>query len=193
MNPVELHSHFNRIAPIPKEEWERLSRLMSPRSLKKGEFFIRSGEAPEHIGVVLSGFVRHFYLDREGAESVKAFRGPGELTAAYSEALQKIPSRTHVQAIADTQLLTLRFTDFEKLCEQHPCWNLFGRRVAELHFIWKEQREYEFLELDATQRYESFCTHYPTLVETLPQYQIASYIGITPVALSRIVSRLKKP
>ena len=64
--------------------------------------------------------------------------------------------------------------------------------VVEAQFVAKEQREYEFLQLSAEERYRLVCEQFPSLVQHIPQHQIASYIGITPVALSRIRGRRRR-
>jgi hypothetical protein len=63
---------------------------------------------------------------------------------------------------------------------------------VEQHFVAKEQREYEFLQLSAEERYRQFCAERPEHLAQIPQHQVASYIGITPVALSRIRARVTR-
>lgn len=75
---------------------------------------------------------------------------------------------------------------------KHPCWQTLGRLVAEKHFLAKEQREYEFLQLDVMERYNKFKEDFGPLMGKIPQHQIASYLGITPVALSRVLSKARK-
>jgi CRP-like cAMP-binding protein len=76
--------------------------------------------------------------------------------------------------------------------ERNPCWNTIARKYVETLFIEKEKRERRLLSEDAATRYLSFQKDYPGLEDKIPQYQIASYLGITPVALSRIRKKLNK-
>jgi CRP-like cAMP-binding protein len=62
--------------------------------------------------------------------------------------------------------------------------------MAQDYFIKKDQREYEFLLLDATQRYQNFLCDYKNLKERIPQYHIAAYLGISPVSLSRLIAKM---
>jgi CRP-like cAMP-binding protein len=171
---------------VPPEQWSRLERELRPLRLRRGEFFLRPGDDPDRVAVVRSGLVRFYYVDRAGRESTKAFRKEGELVAAFAELLTGRPSRTHVQAVEDTELLALSHARLRALYGEHPCWQELGRRIAEEHYVNKEQREYEFLQLSALERYRLFERRYPGLAARLPQYHIASYLGITPVALSRL-------
>ena len=93
-------------------------------------------------------------------------------------------------ALMDSELLVIRFRDFEALFDRHACWERVGRKIAEGMFISKERRERELLMLSAEERYRLFLGRYKHLEKRIPQYQIAAYLGITPVALSRIRRRL---
>jgi CRP-like cAMP-binding protein len=142
-----------------------------------------------HFAIVRAGLLRHYYVDAKGRESVKAFRGPGEFSAPYAELIQRKPSRTFIQALAPTELLTFEVAAFDALADGSLELQRLARRFVEQHFVAKEQREYEFLMLTAEERYRQFCAERPEHLSHIPQHQVASYIGITPVALSRIRAR----
>lgn len=177
---------------VPADEWRALEALLSLLRLRKGAFFVKPGDPSGRIGVVRKGLLRFYYVDASGSEATKAFRGPGELAAAYAEMLLGAPSRTFVEALEDSEVLIADYARFKRLYDRHHCWQALGRRVAERFYLAKEQREFEFLQLSAEERYRRFDQEYPGLAGRIPQYHVASYLGITPVALSRIVSRLKK-
>ncbi|HEY1086381.1 MAG TPA: Crp/Fnr family transcriptional regulator, partial [Archangium sp.] len=142
--------------------------------------------------IVRSGLVRHYYVDAKGRESVKAFRGPGDFSAPYAELIQRKRSRTFIQALVKSELLAFDVAKFEALADGSLELQRLARRLVEQNFVWKEQREYEFLQLSAEERYRQFCAERPEHLAHIPQHQVASYIGITPVALSRIRARLTK-
>jgi len=102
-----------------------------------------------------------------------------------------IPCRSHIQAMEDSELLIGDYDRMKKLYARNAGWQELGRRIAENFYVGKERREYELLQLSASERYLMFDQEYPGLARRIPQYYVASYLGITPVALSRIVSRLK--
>lgn len=175
-----------KLTSVPAEEWVKLERDLRPASLRRGEFFLRPGEDANRAAIVLRGLLRFYYVDPDGAEATKAFRGPHEMAAAYSELLTGKPSRTNIQAVEDSDLLVVDFRRVKSLYGKHPSWERLGRRIAEEHFIQKEQREFEFLQLPALERYKLFEAKYPGLLARIPQYHVASYLGITAVALSRL-------
>ncbi|MFT3713091.1 MAG: Crp/Fnr family transcriptional regulator [Archangium sp.] len=187
-----LFERFTALGPMARGTFEQFISLGEERTLEKHAFWSRPGEPVHHFAVVLEGLVRHYYVDAKGRESVKAFRGPGEFSAPYAEIIQRKPSRTFIQALAPTRLLTFDVDTFEAMASKSLEVQRLARRFVELHFVGKEQREYEFLQLSAEERYARFCAERPEHLTHIPQHQVASYIGITPVALSRIRARTVK-
>jgi CRP-like cAMP-binding protein len=183
---------FGRVPQPPAELWRALEQQLRPMRLAKGEFLVRPGEASGSVGLVRSGMLRFFYTDTEGAEYTKAFRGPGEMAAAFAELLLGVPSRTHIQALEDAELLVCDYARLDHSLSRFPSWQPMARLIAEHFYVVKERREFELLQLSAEDRYRRFAADYPDLMGRIPQYCVASYLGITPVALSRIVSRLRK-
>lgn len=187
-----LHAEICKLAPVPVEEWRLLEAHFSPKKVRKGELLLKPGDEASLWAFILSGLMRHYYVDKNGDEATKAFRTKGEMSAAYAELLLGVPSRTYVEAVEESELLVVDFNRVSGLYKRNACWQELGRRIAELHYVNKERREFEFLQLSATERYLAFDLEYPGLSERIPQYHIASYLGITPVALSRIAAGLRK-
>lgn len=184
-----LHDRLGALAPISPKTWKAIVALGSRMSLAKGEYFSQPGEKATRFAVVISGLLRHYYLDSAGKESVKAFRGPMELSGPYAEIIQGRPSRTFIEALTASELFVFEVAEVDAAAESSLELQRLFRRFVEVQFVAKEQREYEFLLLTAEERYRQFCASLPELLQHIPQHQIASYIGITPVALSRIRGR----
>ncbi|MCB1165932.1 MAG: Crp/Fnr family transcriptional regulator [Leptospiraceae bacterium] len=178
---------------IPDEQWRRFQSLLFPRTLKTGEHLIRAGQRATDFGYVASGILREYYLSPEGAENNKAFCTAGQMTGSYFDLLSEQDSTVNIQALQDSDLLCGSFESFQKLYDSHPCWERLGRLIAEQMFVRKARREYEFLTMTASLRYARLCEEQPSLLANVPQYHIASYLGITPVALSRIRKQKKSP
>ncbi|MNI08038.1 hypothetical protein D3C73_610620 [compost metagenome] len=113
-----------------------------------------------------------------------------EFITSYSSLLQNAPSFFAIQALMDSQLIVIPYSDFQSLFARHICWERLGRIIVEQLFVKKETRERELLLLSAEARYLLFLEKYGQVVKHIPQYHIASYLGITPVALSRIRKKL---
>nr|WP_246032185.1 Crp/Fnr family transcriptional regulator [Leptospira fluminis] len=181
-----------KVSGMPREIWNRAEGLYSFRKLEYGDFFVKQGKVPTEFAFVFSGQLREYYLTDQGDEYIKSFCFPGEFTGSYFDLLSEHPSTCNIRALSDCLLGVANFADFTALYEEHPAWERLGRKTAEFLFIKKAKREYELLALSAEQRYESLKKAYPKIEESIPQYHIASYLGITPVSLSRIRSKLSK-
>lgn len=182
---------FTRAPRLPDAAWRALEAELSPQTVAKGEFFTRPGEPSGRVALVRAGLLRFYYVDAGGAEFTKAFRGPGELAAAYAELLLGQPARTHIQALEDCELLVADFARLDRRLSRFPEWAAVARLIAEHFYVVKERREFELLQLSARERYERFEDEYPGLAARIPQYHVASYLGITPVALSRIRAKTR--
>jgi CRP-like cAMP-binding protein len=165
-----------------------MENLFILKKIKKGETFINPGDAVLNFGFVLKGLLKLSYINHLKEENIKSFRLENQLVTAYAEYIQKIPSRTQIMAIEETELALISFQDFEKLIAEKPEWLKLKLKITEEHFIIKDRREHDFLIKSAIERYEEFKNENPALAERVPQYLIANYLGITPVALSRLLS-----
>jgi len=176
---------------IPDKELDKISRLFYPCRIKKGEFFVRSGFMADSIGFILSGLLRYYYADRNGVEYTKAFAAENDFAVSYASMLLKKPSAFSIEALENTEMLCIRYSDWEKLLETVPCWNIVARKIMEKVYIMKQLRESELLLEDAQSRYIHFMEQYPLLHKRLKQHYIASYLGISPVSLSRIRKKMR--
>ncbi len=187
MEQIEsLKQYLTSFLNIPATQWLHLITCLGFRSLGKGEFYFKQGEVHDEIGFVVKGLLYNFYTDQNGDEFVKSFVDQGNPVSCYSDLIQKTPSSFSSQTLEPTKLVTLRYTDLLKLYDKHSCWERMGRVSAEKLFIEKEHRERLFLTSDAKARYETFAQENPNLMNRIPQYLLASHIGISPVSLSRI-------
>lgn len=184
--------HFLRsTADIPDHEVRKAVDLFKLVRLDKSAFFIRAGEIPQTFGFVVSGLLRLYYIDAAGVEYTKSFCVENEVVAAYSALLLDQPSRLYIEALEDSCLLIAPYQQYQIVSDQHVSWQIVNRKLAETLFIKKEQRESDLLLDDATARYLKFLQAYPGLEPRLKQHHIGSYLGITPVSLSRIRAQLK--
>ncbi len=180
------------ITDVPDAEAEKMAGIFRHEQLRKGRFFVRAGEHPRKIGFIVSGILRLYYLNDKGDEFTKAFCVENEMVAAYSALLLEEPSRLFIEALEDTSLLVASYESYKRISSGHICWNIINQTMAEALIVKKEKRESALLMDDAAKRYQKFLEDYPGLEAKVRQYYIASYLGITPVSLSRIRSKLKK-
>lgn len=183
---TDLKTFFNQLTPISAESWNKFSGLFAPRFLKKGEYYITEGEIATEIGFLESGIMRAFYRTNEAVEYNKHFFLNPCFIGGYSSLITKTPNQIYQQALTDCNILTAIYSDVQALYPKHPDIERAARILAEQFFAQKEQKEIEIVLLDADKRYSIFQKEFPQLEQLIPQYHIASYLGITPTQLSRI-------
>lgn len=185
-----LQSLLGRRLTMSSAAWSAATPYFAYRSFPAGEHVIAAGEGVSKLGFLVSGLARYYYLSREGKEFNKAFALPGNPLTSIIALVTGQPSPFYIQTLADSECLFLPYEKMILLCDRHPEWALLGRYLLEQLAIKKERREADFLLLSAQERYEKFLVEYRDVVDRLPNYHIASYLGITEVGLSRIRRRL---
>ncbi len=183
---TELFHFFNTISPISENSWLAVRDLLSEQTLKKGEYFIEEGKVARKFGFLKQGVMRAFYRNTEGLEYNKHFFTKNNFVGGYSSLVTQRPNSINQQALTDCELITADYKNFIDLLDEHQDLERLLRIIAEQYFVAKEKREVEIVMLEANKRYAIFQKEYPELEQLIPQYHIASYLGITPTQLSRI-------
>ena len=180
-----LHAALRRVSPLSDDD---LAALPPPvhLSLLRGAAFLRAGERATEVGAVVRGALREYFLLEDGTERTKGFNLPGDYAGSLSDLLLDGPARTWVVAETSTVVLVTPWPAYRALVEARPAWARFALEIAERLYRTKVQREYELLALDAATRYGLALERWPDLESTFSQRDIASYVGITPVHLSRL-------
>lgn len=186
----ELLDHINKISPLEDTTAKELQKYFRPLHLKKNEFFVREGEYAQQIGFLKKGVVRAFFVNQEGKEYTKHFFVDASIIGAYTSLLTRQPNKIAQQALTDCEILVANFADMEKLYDNFHDLERLGRKIAEFYFLEKEQKEIEMALLDGDKRYLIMRGRFPTIESIVPQYYIASYLGISPTQLSRIRRKL---
>jgi CRP-like cAMP-binding protein len=183
------------LGPLPKQEFAFLETRLVFRRLKRGEFLTRAGEVADQVGFVVKGLFRKLHVTPRGKAIVRGFGGPGAVVGAYVSLLTSTPSYLSVEALRDSELFTLPWSELNALYARHACFQTIGRRLAETMLLEREARAHELLTLTASERYARFLATHQEMLSELRDYDIASYLGITPVSLSRLRARraLSKP
>jgi CRP-like cAMP-binding protein len=182
-----LRQTLHRIARLPDDEFEYLRRQGESRAYPAGQALIEVGGPPNRCWFLISGFLRFFYITESGREFNKAFSRPGEIVMPLTAALSGAPISFVIAAVTDARTLTFPAALIPSLYDRHPAWERIGRVLAEQMAIRKEARERELLLDPAYVRFRRFAERYPELVDWIPQRQVASYIGVTEQALSRLL------
>lgn len=169
-----------------KEEEKYFVSLLKEKKFKKKQFYLKENEVCQHSVFVNKGCLRGYTVDENGFEHILQFAPPDWWIADMYSLITQKPGNLNIDAIEDTEVLLLSRKDQEKLFIEVPKFERFFRILTEKSLVANRQRILDNMSLTALQRFETFCHHYPTLIEHLPQKLIASYIGVTPEFLSKV-------
>ena len=177
--------------PLQPEIWQGLQAICHLRSLDQGQILYPVGAAPTGFAFVYQGLLRNYTTDEKGHEYNKMFFDEGTFPGSMAALLRETPSLFTVEALEPSLVLEIEFKPFRKLLHEHHDLALFQVHYLEKNWLLaKEPREVALVQQSARLRYEKFIEDYPALARRLPQYLIASHLGITPTQLSRIKKNL---
>lgn len=174
---------------LTEEEKNFFTSLLYSKSIKRKTLHFKEGDVCKDTTFVVSGCMRGYMIDKNGFEHVLSFAPSNWWIADMHSFISQQPGHITIEALADTEVLMLSKTDQEILYQQVPKFERFFRIIVEKSLVSNQQRLIDNFSLTAEERYHNFCKRYPGLIESVPQKQIASYIGITPEFLSKLRSR----
>ena len=183
---------ITRHITLSDEEKEHFISLLQPKTYKRKQFILEDGEVCKYSTFVTKGCLRGFTVDANGFEHVLNFAPVGWWIADMYSLLTQKPGILNIEAQEDAEVLLLTKSRQEKLYHDIPQFERFFRIITENSLVANQQRLIDNLSLSAEERYHNFCKRYPTLINTLPKKQIASYIGVTPEFFSRMQHRMLK-
>lgn len=166
--------------------WPTLPR----RSHAAGTELLRVGEASTRCWLIEQGLVRMYYLSDQGVARNRSFHAQGHWVAGGLPT-QSLPSPCTIEALEPLQAVELDFATLRNLRQQVPCLQPLLEEALGYLFAQHAQREAQLLTLSPEARYRAFLAEHAALLPRLPQHQVASYLGISPVSLSRIRARMR--
>lgn len=170
---------------------EQFKKSGAIRFFPKGSFLFRQGERVGNLFLIHSGLVKAFYQMIDGKEFIKSFISEGEFIASMQAVVEGDSCSFSLLSLEDTHVLEVpRQTLLELMSGDADTARVVNKMLLALA-MKKERREYELLCMTPESRYLAFCEREPQLVERLSQIDIARYLGVTPVGLSRIRRRLR--
>ena len=163
---------------------DALEEILQFKTIDKNIYISQLYEEKRHIGFVLDGIIRVYHLNEDGIEYNKNFFVKNDLFMTSLD--ESADSSVFVQSIAKSHVILFEYQSYMKLAEKYEVLETVLNKILMEYMKQKQKREIELLSLDAKERYAMFVKNDPKLSKILPQFHIASYLGITPTQLSRI-------
>jgi CRP-like cAMP-binding protein len=189
---ASITAYFRQIANPPWADIAHFVAQGKARSLVPGACFCSLGQKNHEVAFIKTGIVRYFVTLPNGDEASKDFSVAGSFTLSFGSAAARLPAQVAIAAVVPTELVVWPYQVLLDLYASDMEWQKLGRRIAEILYFRKEQRELSFLLLDAPTRYQKFLQQFAADADRIPQYYIASYLGIRPQSLSRLRKTLSE-
>jgi CRP-like cAMP-binding protein len=169
---------------------DQLAETATVRTLAKGEHLVEADQTVENLFFIYTGLVRYYYIDeRGGEERTGQFFDAGSVYTDVTSFVTQTPSRQYIQALEPSEILCVsRKALYEAFASDHAT-ERFGRLMFEQALIGSQQRTSSFMSESVEERYRRLMSDRKDLARRVPQYILATYLGITPEALSRIRRR----
>lgn len=175
--------------PISQEEIEAIVETMTIKQYKKGTVLLKEGQISTEVYFVLDGCVRQYYLV-DGEEKTNNFFTEEQWVISMNSFGQNKPSNHYLDCSMESSLVVGNRENEENLYKRFPKLETVSRKVMEKVFAEQQEMLSSYTTDTAEQRYLKLLKSRPDLFQKIPQYQIASYVGVKPESLSRIRKRL---
>lgn len=182
----EIIEYINRIVKLTEEEGRLFNSCFKEVKVKKRQFIVQPDFTAKHRNYVLKGAFRAYVVADEGQDHTITFAIDDWWITDYNSYIFQHPATMFVVALEDSTILQIEYSKEQELKQQNHKFETFFRIVAERGLASQQRRIISNLTQSAEERYDYFSDKYPQIVQRVPQYALASYLGMTTEFLSRI-------
>jgi CRP-like cAMP-binding protein len=181
-----LIDHIQKKVLLSEEELGQMVSCFKPLKVKKRQLIIQPHFIATHRNYVLKGALRAYVVDDEGQEHTIQLAIEDWWISDYNSYIFQQPASMFVVALEDSQLLQISYEQEARLKKENHHFETFFRITAERSTAFMQRRLISGLTQTAEQRYESFMSQYPQIARRVPQYALASYLGMSTEYLSKL-------
>lgn len=182
---TELEKYIQTYFGVSTQDLTAISAFFKPKTLRKGDFFLKTGRHSDKLGFVQSGIVREFVLI-DDKEVTKWISTKGYFVVDLASFIFNQPARWNIQALTDCELYVIDTSDYQKIGQIVPRWAELEKLFIAKCFTVLEDRVVQHLSLSAEERYQQLFKYNQELFNQVPLQYLASMLGMTPETFSRI-------
>ncbi len=187
-----LLKNISKYVNLTQDEISTFESFWTEKILKKGDYLLRNGNTCRYDSYVVSGAMKAFYINADNGNEEILFFAVDDWWASDLDSFSKQkPSIYNIQAIEKTTVLQISHYSFHQLLAQLPCLERYFRIILESYLGALQKRIIYNNVYDVESRYYDFLENYPTIASKVPQYLIASYLGVSAEFISRIKKKHK--
>ncbi len=185
----KLKKYLEQLCPFSQGDWELFSSRLQRRVFERKQQVLRAGEIENYVSFIEQGIVR-YYVEEGDKDITFELAFENSLAAGYDSFLTRTPVVYSGETLVSTELWSITYADLQAVYAESTIGERLGRLAAEQLYIRKNKRQMSLLKDTAEQRYIRLLNDYTHFIQLVPLKYLASYIGITPQALSRIRRRI---
>ena len=185
-----LLAYIKKHIDLTAEEESLLLSKVVDRNYLKDQYIIQQGDICKTFCFIISGCTKTFYIDKEGQEHIITLSVENWWTSDLGSFISQTPADYNVQCIENTQVVQFTYNTHEELYTKIPKLERLFRKIIERAYIASQKRIIRNFSLSAKERYLIFKNTYPKIEQRVPQYMVASFLGITKEFLSKTKSQI---
>ena len=188
-NYDSILNNIARYVKLSEKESEKLTSIIRTTVVKKRQFIVQPGFVCQDRNYVVKGAFRVYHLDDDGKEHTVSIGVEDWFVSDFYSYVTQTPATHYAEAIEDSTIFQMRYEDIEQLCGEIHALSEYFRLTTERAFAFSRRRVISNISKSAEERYFEYINKYPNIANRVPQYVLASYLGISPEFLSKIRSR----
>ena len=181
---------FNEKVPLTQEEEAFIKQYLTPKKLRKKQYFLQEGDICKHTAFVEKGALRAYVLDEKGDEHITAFALEGWSIGDLPSFMKAEPATLNIDALEDCELVLIGKASHDELLLRMPKYETYMRIMVTNAYIALQQRMTSMISLPLEERYKAFTQMHQNIFQRVPQHMIASFMGLSPETLSRVRNRI---
>jgi len=189
-NYSNILNNIKRYVSINKDDEDQFLSIIRTNKIKRKSFIVQPNQVCLHQTYIIKGAFRSYFINDEGIEHTIQFAIEDWFISDFNSYLNQSPASLFVEALENSVVHQISYDDVEALCNKNPKFERFFRLVAQKSFAFSQRRILSNLGQSAEERYLDFFNLYPSIVERVPQYALASYLGMSAEFLSKIKKRI---
>ena len=182
-------NNIGRYVNLTEDEKQKFISIIQISRVKKKQFIIQPGFVCQNRTYIVEGAFRVYYLDDDGKEHTVSIGVEDWFVTDFHSYINQAPAANFAEALEDSLIFQMRYEDIEPLCKEIHSLSEYFRLTTEKAFAFSRRRVVASISMTAEQRYDEYFAKYPHIINRVPQYVLASYLGMTPEFLSKIRKR----